>query len=238
VKFITPILSRYVPLAVLLAVCAAICGCTETRFAAMPDDQLQSCDARWKGLWIPSAEPDSDGAFSIDANCRFVMIDIPKNGAPIKRTPIAVSYLHVDGKDYVVVPDDGLKDLVDIEPVYGIEPVPTRAYFVARYVLDKDRIDVYSVDSERLAIRIIAGKLDGTVTKTPNNLHVFVTGDAAHTLEVLRGESIFADKPSMELERSDLSVDEFERRAVQQRDMREPLGHVGNRHGQEPFQEP
>lgn len=234
-KLVAPMLARHVPLALLLALGATVCGCTETRFAAPPGDQLQSCDARWKGLWIPGSEPDSGSAFSVDDDCRFVLIDVPGNGAPTKRTPIPVSYFHDDAEDYVVVPDEALAEVVDIEPVYGIEPVPTRAYFVARYVFDQERIHVYSVDSERVAYRIIAGKLNGTVTKTPNNLHVFVTGDAAHTLEVLRGESIFADKPSMELERSDLSADEFERRAVQQRDQRDAPGQVGTRDGPEPF---
>lgn len=214
-KLPTPRLGKHAPLVILLLACAAMCGCTETRFAAPPGNQLQDCDPHWKGLWVPRAEPNSDSAFSIDAACHFVLIEVPKNGAPTKRTPIALHFLHTDGKDYVVVSDDALKDVVDIRPVYGVEPVPKRAYYIARYVAAKNRIDVYSVDSERVATRIIEHKLDGTVSKVSNELHVFVTGDSAHTLEILLGDSIFADKPSIELERSKLSADEFEQQARQ-----------------------
>lgn len=233
---ITPILRRYAPLALLLTACVAMCSCTETRFASPPGEQLQSCDPRWEGLWIPGPEPDSGSAISVDAACALVMIDVPRNGEPTKRTPISVRFLHADDKDYVVVSDDALKAAVDIEPVYGIEPVPTPAYFVARYVFDQDRIRVHDIDSERVATLIIAGKLEGTVSKTANNLHVFVTGDAAHILEVVRDDSIFDAKPNLELERSELSVEEFERRAVQQRDVRAAAGGASDRPGQKPRQ--
>ena len=235
-NFITPILRRYAPLAVLLTVYAALCGCTETRFASPPSDQLQSCDPRWQGLWIPGAEPDDGSAISVDAACRFVMIDVPRNGGPTKRTPISVRYLHADGKDYVVVSDDALKEVVDIQPVYGVQPVPTRAYFVARYVFDKNRLNIHDVNSQRVATQIIAGKLDGTVSRTAHNLHVFVTGDAAHILGVVGDDSIFDDKPNLELERSELSAEEFERRAVQQRDVRDAPGQAADRPSQDPLQ--
>ncbi|HET8941895.1 MAG TPA: hypothetical protein VFN13_07900 [Rudaea sp.] len=208
-------LRKPAPLLILLAACAAIGACTETRFAAPPGDQWQSCDPQWKGLWVPRSESNSDSAFFVDDACHFVLIEVPKNGAPAKRTSIALKYVHADGKNYLVVPDDALKNLVDIKPVYGIEPVPKRAYYLARYVATSNRIDVYSVDAERVATRIIEHKLDGTVSKIANELHVFVTGDSAHTLEILRGDSIFADKPGIELERSKLSADEFEQQARQ-----------------------
>lgn len=197
----------------LIMACATLVGCNETRFAALPGDHLEPCDVRWKGLWLPRAEPESTTAFFIDPACQFVILDQPKNNAPLKRTPIAVNFAHVNGKDYLVVADTALQDIADIKPVYGIEPVPLRAYFFARYVATNDRIDVYPVDSERVANQIIERKLDGTVSKTPNELHVFVSGDSAHMLEILRDDSIFSAKPDIEMVRSDLSVEQFERTA-------------------------
>ena len=233
---ITPILGRYAPLALLLTACVAMCGCTETRFASPPGDQLQSCDPRWEGLWIPGPEPDAGSAISVDAACALVMIDVPSNGGPTKHIPISVRFLHADGKDYVVVSDDALKDAVDIQPVYGVQPVPTPTYFVARYTVDKDHINIHDVDDEHVATLIIAGKLEGTVSKTANNLHVFVTGNAAHILDVVRDDSIFDAKPNLQLERSELSVEEFEQRAVQQRDLHDAPGDDTVRSSQEPRQ--
>ncbi|MEO8802141.1 MAG: hypothetical protein ABI304_08630 [Rudaea sp.] len=205
--------SKCVPVALMLAACAAICACTETRFASPPGTHLENCDARWKGLWLPKAEADSGSAFFIDDACRFSVLDQPKNGNPMKRTGVKLNYVHAGGKDYLVVADGALKGLVDIRPVYGIDPAPAHAYFFARYMATKDRIDVYSVDSEHVASQIVAEKLDGTVSKTHNELHVFVAGDSAHMLEILRDDSIFSSKPNIELERSNMTVGEFERRA-------------------------
>lgn len=235
-NFITRILRSYAPLALLFTAGAVMCGCTETRFASPPGDQLQSCDPRWEGLWIPGPEPDSGSAISVDAACALVMIDVPSNAGPTKHIPISVRFLHADGKDYVVVSDDALKDAVDIQPVYGVQPVPTLTYFVARYTVDKDHINIHDVDDEHVATLIIAGKLEGTVSKTANNLHVFVTGNAAHILEVVRDDSIFDAKPNLELERSNLSAEEFERRAEQQRDARDATGDAAVRRDEEPLQ--
>ncbi|MGA9334448.1 MAG: hypothetical protein WBV39_09235 [Rudaea sp.] len=207
------ILRRPAPLGLMLVICLMLCSCTETRFASPPGGHLETCDARWKGLWLPRDEPNSDSAFQVDASCRFVMIEVPKNGATTKYTPIALKYAHVDDKNYLVVADDALKPLVDIKPVYGVDPVPKQAFYLARYVANGDNMDVYSVDSERVASRVIDRKLDGTVSKTANELHVFVSADAPHMLEILRGESIFSDKPGIKLIRSRMSVDEFERHA-------------------------
>ena len=58
--------------------------------------------------------------------------------------------IHSDGKDYVVVSDVAFQEVVDIQPVYGVQPVPTRAYFVARYIFDKNHINIHSRCSSRL----------------------------------------------------------------------------------------
>ena len=44
-------------LAVLVLVgAAALGGCVETRFAAPLGDNIETCDARWKGLWLDQEE--------------------------------------------------------------------------------------------------------------------------------------------------------------------------------------
>lgn len=202
-----------VPIALMLIACVAICACTETRFASPPGNKLENCDARWKGLWLPKDELDSGSAFYIDDACRFSVLDQPKNGNPMKRTRVTLNYVHAGDKDYLVVADGALKGLVDVQPVYGIDPAPAHAYFFARYTATKDRIDVYTVDSEHVASQVVADKLDGSVSKTHNELHVFVNGDPARMLEILRDDSIFSSKPGIELVRSNLGVGEFERHA-------------------------
>lgn len=202
-------IARQVPLFALL-VCAVLAGCTETRFESAPDVALQSCDARWKGLWVPRDEPNGSSAFYIDDDCNFIVFDHPDRGGPIKRVPLHVRFGRVDKQDLMILADKELTPLVEIDPVYGVKPAPNHAYFYARYDMHKGHVAVYPVDSERVAARIIRGKLKGTVSKTVNELHVFVSGDGAKMRDMLRRESIFAGKPDFVLVRSKRPLGEFE----------------------------
>ena len=74
-----------------------------------------------------------------------------------------------------------------------------------------DRIQLFTVDSKRAARLVIDGKLDGTVDKTRNGLRVYVRGDRSRMLGMVREHAIFEDKPTLELVRSKLGVDAFER---------------------------
>jgi hypothetical protein len=201
---------------VLVALSGILGGCTETRFAALPGDTLDTCDPRWKGLWGPGdEEPNNRTAIFVDDTCHVVVLDQPEKTGPLKRVSLPVNFVHVDGKDYVIVADSALKDLVKIGPVYGVDPVPEKAFYFLRYQAGKDRIELFPVDSERVAKQIIDRKLDGTVSKTQNELHAFVSGDRAHMLEILRHGSIFASKPDIKLARLKQSVGEFERSVMQ-----------------------
>ncbi|MFZ1620283.1 hypothetical protein, partial [Dokdonella sp.] len=58
---------------------------------------------------------------------------------------------------------------------------------------------------------VIDGVLDGSVDDAHNELHVFIRGDRASILDIVRKQKIFEDKPSANVRRSTLSLDEYER---------------------------
>ena len=193
----------------------ALAGCVETRFQSPPGTELTACDARWNGLWV-GADGDMDledvTAFAVDADCRFHVLDQPAPRGPLKRVEVPVRFVHADGKDYLVVPDDGLGDLVQVPPPRGIDPPPARSWFLARYAVRGDgSIDLFPVDSRRVAARVIDGTIEGTVDKTANDLHVYVRGDPARVLAMLRTVPMFEDEPALRLVRSPLDEAAFER---------------------------
>jgi hypothetical protein len=118
--------------------------------------------------------------------------------------------VHADGKDYLVIADTSLKVLVEIKPPYGIDPLPQKSFYFVRYRIRGDSIEINQVDSERLAKLVVDRKLEGTVSKTANELHVYIRGNRAKMLEILRTQSIFEDKPSTKLVRRKQTIDEFE----------------------------
>ncbi len=208
--------SMAAPFRLALALFALVlAGCVETRFESPPGTQLTACDARWTGLWV-GADGDMDledvTAFAVDADCRFRVLDQPSPGGPLKRVEVPVRFVHADGKDYLVVPDDGLGDLVQVPPPHGIDPPPSRSWFLARYAVRGDGgIDLFPIDSRRVAARVIDGTLDGTINKTANELHVYVRGDPARMLANLHAVPMFEDEPALRLVRSPLDEAAFER---------------------------
>ena len=105
--------------------------------------------------------------------------------------------------------DDMLQGVVDADA--KAIPPPDKSFFFARYQIRGDRLEVNQVDSERVAKLVIDGKLDGTVSKSGNDLHVFVRGNRARMLEIVRTQSIFQSKSPTKLERRKQTLDEFER---------------------------
>lgn len=193
-------------------------GCVETRFESPPGDNIETCDTRWKGLWIGADEQrrgeldlDDVAAFHVDANCEFSVLDQAEPGGPLKRVHVPLNFVHAQGRDYIVVADTSLAGLVTLQPPHGIDPPPRKSFFFARYRVRGDRIQLFTVDSKRAAQLVIDGKLDGTVDKTRNGLRVYVQGDRARMLRALREHSIFEDKPTLELVRSKQGLDAFER---------------------------
>jgi hypothetical protein len=196
---------------------AALCGCNETRFESPLGDNIETCDVRWKGLWIGNdASKDDAGGFFIDGECRFTVLDQPERGAPFKQIHVPVNYVHDKGKDYLVVADTSLKGLVELKPPYGIDPVPPKSFFFARYNVRGDRIELSGVDSEAVAKLVVDRRLQGTVSKTANELHVYVRGDRGTMLEIVRNNAIFENRPTLVLNRSKQTPAEFEQSVIQE----------------------
>lgn len=194
----------------------ATSGCVETRFESPPGDNIETCDVRWKGLWIGDDEKPKDSvtAFAVDDGCRFSVLDQAEKGGPFKEIRVPVNFVHADGKDYLIVVDNALKGLLNIKPVFGVDPPPEKSFYFVRYQARADRIDLYQVDDKLVARQIIEHKLRGTVSATDNELHVFVQGNRAQTLEILQHGAIFNDKSDLHLVRVKQSVPEYERSLI------------------------
>jgi hypothetical protein len=185
-------------------------GCVETRFESPLGDNIETCDVKWKGLWGDPESTTEPSAIYVDDECHFIVLDQPERGGPLKRLHVPVNFVHADGKDYLVVADTSLKGMVELKAPHGIDPAPEKSFFFARYSLRGDRVELNQIDSERVAKLVIDGKLDGTVDKTGNDLHVFVRGSRAHMLEIVRTQPIFESKRPTVLVRRQQTLDEFE----------------------------
>jgi hypothetical protein len=198
----------------LTLLAAALAGCVETRFESPLGDNIETCDTRWKGLWADVESKAEASAIYVDEDCRFIVLDQPEKGGPLKQIHVPMNYVHADGKDYLVIADTSLKGLVELKPPHGIDPAPDKSFFFARYRIRGDRLELDQVDSERVARLVIDGKLDGTVDKTGNDLHVFVRGSRARMLEIVRTQAIFQTKSPTRLARRKQSLDDFEQSVI------------------------
>ena len=200
----------------LAAALLALTACVETRFESPPGDAIEACDPSWKGLWVDASadasksEPD-ELAFLVDQECRFQLLERPDKDGPPKQIHVPVNFVQDRGNHYLVIADNQLQGVVDIDPVFGIEPPPAKAFFIARYRLDHDRLRIYGIDSKRSARLAIDGVLDGTVARRHNELHVFIKGDRAQILDIVRTQKLFEDKPAADVRRIKLSLEDYER---------------------------
>ena len=203
---------RMVLIAGLLALLA---GCVETRFESPPGDRIEACDARWKGLWVDGGNrrgpADHDLAFRVDESCRFELLERPERNGPVKPVHIPVNFVHDRGRDYLVVADDQLAGLVDLPAPHGVSPKPAKSFFIARYRIRGDRLELFATDDRRIAGLVIDGSLDGTVDRSRNELHVYVRGDRARILDILRKHPVFTDRPGSVLERRKEGLEAWER---------------------------
>ncbi|MGH8171843.1 MAG: hypothetical protein ACREPX_01770 [Rhodanobacteraceae bacterium] len=211
--------SAFFRMALLLAVLAGA-GCVETRFESPIGDNIETCDVRWKGLWIGVDEErpdhrDETTAFYVNDECQFIVLDQPEKGGALKQVHVPLNYVHDGNKDYIVVADTAIKVLVSLKAPYAVDPAPEKSFFFARYRLRGDRLELFQVDTERTAELVIDGKIGGTVSKTQNELHVYVSGTRAQMLDMVRAHPIFEEK-AVKLRRSKDTLDAFEK-SLQQR---------------------
>lgn len=202
--------------ALLTTTCVALlllAGCTETRFESPLGDNIESCDVRWKGLWLAQdgeARERGEGAFHVDDECRFQMLDQTEPGTPFKLIHVPLNFVHDGGNDYLVVSDVQLKGLVKLPAPHAVSPTPEKSFFFARYRLRGERLEIHDVDSERVAKLILDAKLEGTIDKSATELHVYVRGNRQQMLEIVRTQPLFADKATVFL-RSEQSVEAYQK---------------------------
>jgi hypothetical protein len=201
---------------VIASLLVSIGACTETRFESPPGDEIVACDPDWKGLWVDASENASTDepdelAFLVDQECRFIYLERPEKDGPPKQIHIPVNYVHDHGKHYLVIADNQLEGVVKLEPVHGIKPAPAKSFFIARYELSGDHLRIYQVDTKQAAHLVVDDAVDGTVDAAHNELHVFIQGDRAKILEILRTQKIFEKKAGAEVRRIKLGLEEYER---------------------------
>ncbi len=207
----------------LLALCALLLtGCVETRFESPPGERIQRCDEAWKGVWLDRSENSQVAGLLVDEQCRSFLLSQLEDGGPLRQAPVPLNYVEHRGQRYVVVADAALEDLVTLPPVHGVDPVPTRNFFIARYRLRGSTLEIHKVDDRAAARMIIDGVLEGTVSSTLNELHVYVRGTREDTLRIVETPGLFERKASIVLERSRRSLAEIE--AELMRAQRQPPG--------------
>jgi len=203
--------------ALVVLTCLSLGGCVETRFASPLGDNIETCDTRWKGLWIDTRESrdkNEAAGFFVDKGCEVSVLDQTEPGGPIKRQHVPVNFVHDGSNDYLVVSDAQLKGLVEVPPLYAVSPKPEKSFYFVQYRFHGDTLELYDVNTPRVATLIVEEKLKGTVSKTSSELHAYVEGDRAQMLEIVRKQPVFNNKPGMVLERSKMSMDEYERSLV------------------------
>lgn len=194
----------------LLLVCCMLAGCVETRFESPPGERIQRCDEAWKGVWLDRSEDNQIAGLLVDEQCRSFLLSQLEDGGPLRQAPVPLNYVEQGGQRYVVVADAALQDLVSLPTVHGVVPAPTRNFYIARYRLRGDRLEVHKVDDRAAARMVIEGTLEGTVSSTLNELHVYIRGTREDTLRIVETPGLFERKASIVLERSRRTLAEIE----------------------------
>ena len=210
-------LRRYVPpYAVLMVALLGLGACTSTRFESPLGDQLDTCDPRWQGLWVEREDDGEDGeaAIQVDAQCRLFVLDQADKGGPVKAAHVPVNFAKVGGKEYLVVSDKAVLPVFEPGPVFGVKEQPEKTFYFVRYRVRGDRIELYDVDDERVAHLIVDDEVEGTISKTDNEMHNYVRGDRSRMVEIVRKHDLFERKPSV-LVRSPMTLEEYERALIE-----------------------
>ncbi|MEZ5461505.1 hypothetical protein [Dokdonella sp.] len=203
------------PLLVSAFAFLVLSACTETRFESPPGDKIEACDPGWKGFWVDASENANrddaeNAAFLVDQECRFLLLERPEKDGPLKQIHIPLNFVHDRGKHYLVIADNQLAGVVDVGPIHRMKPAPAKAFFIARYELNGDKLSLFDIDTTRVAHLVVDDAIDGTVDSGDRELHVFVKGDRSQILEILRKHDLFDAEAEAVARRSTQSLDEYE----------------------------
>jgi hypothetical protein len=196
---------------------ALLGACHQTRFEALPTGAVGDCDAEWVGAWRIEAGTSAGSAdegpvyWLVDADCaRYRTMD--EHGETEDETEFQIRYLRHEGRRYLVNGKAGLP--ADAEAW-------DRAFMLFRYdVRGKDRIELFEIDTQRVARLILDGAIAGRtevkssagrdgriVVDSTENL---IAGPAIATDAVIARKDVFLRRPWMTLHR--VGNDEIERR--------------------------
>ena len=190
-------------------------ACNVTRFESPPGEVLDSCDTRWRGLWITREDDGElgDAAIHVDEACRLMMLDQAERGGPVKSVHVPSNFARVGRDDYVVVSDLALKPVFELGPVPGVSEQPEKTFVLMRYRIRGDRLELHDIDDRKVALLVVDGSIEGTVLKSDDGLQVYVQGDRARIAKVLSTHKLYEDKATV-LERSDWTPEQFERELI------------------------
>ncbi len=196
----------------LVLIALLFSGCVETRFESPLGNDIKACDPRVKGLWVDPDDPlHASSAVFVDDKCRVQILVQTEPATPLRQVHLPVNFVHLDKQDYLVVADAELANVTDVPPVFGIDPVPKRSFFFVRYRVRGSRLELTPVNTAALAKLVIDGKLDGTVSSTNHELHVFIRGDRDRMLDVVRQQPVFKNSEPLVAERRDQGIADYER---------------------------
>ncbi len=193
----------------LLACLMWLAACSETRFESPPGQNIALCDTHLAGLWLAvDSKPGELDGFDIDAECRTRILTRTEAGGPAQAIRLPVNFVHHRGKHYVVVADEAVKGLVELPPIHGVNPVPKRNFFIVRYEVHGDRLRLFNVDDRAAGHAILDGTIEGTISSTLDQLHVYVRGTREQILQALDTPGLFERKASSVLRRRDVTFEE------------------------------
>lgn len=193
-----------------------LAGCSETRFESPPGQNIERCDTDLRGLWLAvDSKPGELDGFDIDGECRTRILTRTEPGGPVQAIQVPVNFVHHRGKHYVVVADEALKGLIELPPIHGVNPLPKRNFFIVRYDVRGDRLRLFNVDDRAAGHAILDGTLEGTISSTLDELHVYVRGTREQILQALDTPDLFERKASSVLRRRDIPLEQAMREKSQ-----------------------
>ncbi|MEZ5455109.1 MAG: hypothetical protein R3F04_03210 [Lysobacteraceae bacterium] len=193
----------------LIACLFSLAGCTETRFESPPGQNIERCDTNLRGLWLAvDSKPGELDGFDIDAECRTRILTRTEAGGPAQAIQVPVNFVHHRGKHYVVVADEALKGLIELPSIHGVNPVPKRNFFIVRYDVRGDRLRLFNVDDRAAGHAILDGTLEGTISSTLDELHVYVRGTREQILQALDTPDLFERKATSVLRRRHVTLEQ------------------------------